>query len=66
MMAVAGLKKDSAIRIAGEDVGSVEEITLEKTRAKLKLRLSPGVNLRQKILAAGLPEVLAARLLLGR
>lgn len=41
----SGLKKGVPVEIAGIDVGTVEEIALEKGRALIKMRLRPGLDL---------------------
>ena len=40
----AGLDREASVRIAGVEVGRVREITLEDSRARLTLRMNPGVE----------------------
>jgi len=42
-----GLKKGSAIEIAGVQVGRVKEISLDQYQAKLVLRLQPGIQIQE-------------------
>jgi phospholipid/cholesterol/gamma-HCH transport system substrate-binding protein len=41
----AGLDMDSSVRVAGVEVGRVKDIMLEDNKAKLILRIKPGINI---------------------
>ena len=42
---IAGLDRNAKVRIAGVDAGVIEDVRLEGNRAKLTLRMNPGVIL---------------------
>lgn len=49
---VAGLKKRAPVTIAGVEVGYVEDITLDKGQALVKLRLKKNVKLEEDVIAS--------------
>ncbi len=49
---ISGLKPGAAVEIAGVEVGRVEAIQLTADRAKLVLRMNPGVNLYDDAIAS--------------
>jgi phospholipid/cholesterol/gamma-HCH transport system substrate-binding protein len=44
---VAGLDAKAAVRMAGVKIGTVEKVELEDSRAKVTLRINPGVKVRR-------------------
>lgn len=56
----AGLDKDASVRVAGVEVGKVQEITLKDDKARLVLRIIPGVKIGRDFTA-----VLTTKGLLG-
>lgn len=49
---VAGLDPRSPVKVAGVDVGSVEQITLEDSKARVVIRLKKGIKLRKNAQAS--------------
>jgi phospholipid/cholesterol/gamma-HCH transport system substrate-binding protein len=49
---VSGLNKNSAVQIAGVEVGRVEDIMLKEGKALVRLRIIPGVTLEKDVTAA--------------
>ncbi|MCK9275406.1 MAG: MlaD family protein [Syntrophales bacterium] len=49
---VAGLEKDASVRIAGVEVGRIEEISLKNGRAQVTLRIHPDVELEKDVQAS--------------
>jgi len=49
---VAGLDLKSPVKMAGVEIGSVEGIELEEGRAKVRMRIFPGIKIRRGALAA--------------
>ena len=48
----AGLERDSTVQIAGVDVGRVESIVLQDSKALVRLHLNPGVKLEKDAVAS--------------
>lgn len=48
---VSGLDKDASVRVAGVEVGRVRDIVLDDHKAKIIMRINPGVRLRKDFTA---------------
>jgi len=49
---VAGLRRGDTVEIAGVSVGRVDDMTLVEDRARLTLRIDPGVDIQEDAIAS--------------
>ncbi len=49
---VAGLDIKSPVKLAGVEIGSIESITLEDTRAKVAMKIRPDIRIKKGVVAA--------------